>query len=165
MSTTDLYSYVATTAAFLVVVLLLGRFGASIFKQKVGALPRTWTALIVILVVIVILGFFGWIIFGVQGWLGIQYFGLTVLGSVGKWIWDAIKSSDSDNPPQLNFYALVPALIFAPIVYGVVLTSLTPSGGTDGTPPNASELIAPYLVAFQNGFFWQTVYDQIAAQG
>lgn len=167
MTAVNLTSNTVTTILFVLVILAIGMFGKSFFtpkndeneKRKISS--HIVTLIIVIIVVILILATFGFIIWGQQGWLGVVYFALSVLGSVAKWIWDAIKASKNNNPPVLNFYALVPALIFSPIVYNALLANLATPAAASGNSANPGELLAPFILAFQNGFFWQTVYDQI----
>jgi hypothetical protein len=118
---------------------------------------KGWSTLIIVFVLLAIILIFGRIIFGIQGWNGLLYFALMTLGAVAKWLWDAIKSA-GNNDPELKPKELILPIIVSPFIYSAVLSGL--AGLQPGPNPTAVQQFAPFLLAFQNGFFWQTVFDQ-----
>ena len=77
-----------------------------------------------------------------NNWLaGASYFLATSLGILFKILWDS-----DDLKSALNFKKMK-ALLISPIVFGAVYIAVS----------NLSDPFLALLLAFQNGFFWQSV--------
>ena len=77
-----------------------------------------------------------------NNWLaGAPYFLATSLGILFKILWDS-----DDLKSALNFKKMK-ALLISPIVFGAVYIAVS----------NLSDPFLALLLAFQNGFFWQSV--------
>jgi hypothetical protein len=80
------------------------------------------------------------------GWLMACMIG----GMLAKYLWDATASGSLGSPSLVE---LLRPLLVSPIVFGVVWTAAREQ------PPN----LLVYVAAFQNGFFWQTIFGAAAA--
>lgn len=76
-----------------------------------------------------------------------------LLGITAKWLWDALESRRGRRKLRLDGYSLLQPFLVSPIVFGgvIAITHVTLD-------------VAGALLAFQNGFFWQTVFATIAAR-
>lgn len=79
------------------------------------------------------------------GWLMACMIG----GMLAKYVWDATASGSFSSPSLVE---LLRPILVSPIVFGVVWTA------AQEQPPN----LLVYVAAFQNGFFWQTIFGGIA---
>ncbi len=70
-------------------------------------------------------------------------------GMLGKYLWDATASGSFGSPRLVE---LLRPILVSPIVFGVLWAA------AKDQPPN----LLGYVAAFQNGFFWQTVFGTVA---
>ncbi len=75
------------------------------------------------------------------GWLMACMIG----GMLAKYLWDATASGSLLSPSLVE---LLRPILVSPIVFGAVWTAAKEQ------PPN----LLVYVAAFQNGFFWQTIF-------
>ena len=84
----------------------------------------------------------------------LYFFGLILAGMLAKVVVDLLESSENDNYKR-RIRRQLPKLIIpffvSPIVFGSVITS------TNVEVTNQTEFFSLLVLAFQNGFFWQTI--------
>ncbi len=71
-------------------------------------------------------------------------------GMLAKYVWDATATGSFGSPSLVE---LLRPLLVSPIVFGAVWAAAKEQ------PPN----VLVYVTAFQNGFFWQTIFGRIGA--
>jgi hypothetical protein len=81
-------------------------------------------------------------------WLDIVYALTVIIGIFAKEIWDNINETGTIN---IRIPLLIAAIIISPITYAAICSKLI---------PNQLSLLG-LAVAFQNGFFWQTVFGTV----
>jgi hypothetical protein len=81
-------------------------------------------------------------------WLDITYLLTMIMGILAKEIWDNINET---GVISIKIPRLIAALIVSPIIYAAIHSKLI---------PNQLSLLG-LAVAFQNGFFWQSVFRTI----
>jgi hypothetical protein len=80
--------------------------------------------------------------------LDFAYLAAMLVGILGKEVWDQVNSTGSVG---VRWAHLIGALIVSPVVYGAVQNTFF-----------RDELsIAGLAIAFQNGFFWQSVFEGV----
>ena len=80
-------------------------------------------------------------------WLDGVMFLLMLAGMACKYFWDAIGTG---NRIQFQKYQLIRPILISPIVFAVIWATM-------GDQPNGP---ANFFLAFQNGFFWQTIFNR-----
>jgi hypothetical protein len=81
-------------------------------------------------------------------WLDITYLLSMIMGILAKEIWDSINETGTIS---IKIPHLIAALIVSPIIYVAIYSKL-----------NQNQLsLLGLAVAFQNGFFWQAVFQTI----
>ena len=81
-------------------------------------------------------------------WLDIAYALTVIIGIFAKEIWDNLNETGAIS---IKIPRLIGALIVSPIIYSAIYSKLI---------PNQLSLLG-LAVAFQNGFFWQTVFGTV----
>jgi len=81
-------------------------------------------------------------------WLDIVYAVTVIIGIFAKEIWDNINET---GVISIRFPRLMAALIVSPIIYGAIYTRLI---------QNQLSILG-LAMAFQNGFFWQTLFHTV----
>ena len=83
----------------------------------------------------------------------------TTLGIVGNHFFVQIKGVDErGRQPKIKFLPVVKSLIISPIIFIAVLSQFNQMGvHLDSLTAIATQL----GLAFQNGFFWKTILDQV----
>ncbi len=85
----------------------------------------------------------------------------TVLGIVGNHFFVQIKGvKERGRQPKLKVLPVVKPLIISPIIFIAVLTQFNQMGVRTDT---LIALVTQLGLAFQNGFFWKTILDQVDA--
>jgi len=79
-------------------------------------------------------------------WLDITYLLSMIMGILAKEIWDNINETGEVN---IRLSRLIAALVVSPIIYAAIYSKLL---------QNQFSLLG-LAVAFQNGFFWQAVFQ------
>jgi len=81
-------------------------------------------------------------------WLDITYLLTMIMGILAKEIWDNINETGAIS---IKIPRLIAAIIVSPIIYAAIYSKLI---------QNQLSLLG-LAVAFQNGFFWQSVFRTI----
>ncbi len=83
----------------------------------------------------------------------------TVLGIVGNHFFVQIKGvKERGKQPKLKVLPVVKPLIISPIIFIAILTQFNQMGVKYDT---LTALVTQLGLAFQNGFFWKTILDQV----
>lgn len=85
-------------------------------------------------------------------WADIIYIVVMLLGIVGKALWDNLNSSN--HTAGITSWELLAAIIVSPIVYANVQQRFL----------NDTVSLPGIALAFQNGFFWQALFQTAQAQ-
>lgn len=149
----DVISGMTAAVIFALAVWAIGRFRDNIGISKTNVGSNVLLGLIVVAVIVVV----GSILWRIQGMDGLFYFALMTLGSICKWAWDAITDADGGTV-ELKPQTLALPVLVSMLTYSVFLSGL--EALKPGSTPSLSEQFAPYLLCFQNGFFWKTVFDK-----
>jgi hypothetical protein len=72
---------------------------------------------------------------------------LMLAGMAAKYLWDAIGEGDRI---QFQKYQFIKPMLISPIVFAAVWANMQ----------NQPDGVANFFFAFQNGFFWQTVFSR-----
>src|SRR3990172_2672335 len=83
----------------------------------------------------------------------------TIIGIVGHHVFIQIRGvEESKRKTKIKWMPLIKPLIISPIIFLAVMTQLAQMGaGGEGLKAN----IIQFILAFQNGFFWKTIFEQL----
>ncbi len=84
-------------------------------------------------------------------WAGISYFAAMVIGMAAHTAFEAVKKGRQGAPPIFNPWSFLQPALVAPIIFL----------GVRGMLVERDFTLEAILLAFQNGFFWQTVFEGI----
>lgn len=86
----------------------------------------------------------------------------TVLGIVGNHFFGQIKGvHERGKQPKLKVFPVLKPLIISPIIFIAVLSQFNQMGVQIDS---ATAIVTQLGLAFQNGFFWKTILDQIGSR-
>ncbi|MFN2431293.1 MAG: hypothetical protein ABR599_00470 [Gemmatimonadota bacterium] len=85
---------------------------------------------------------------------------VVVLGVFTKWFWEALWIFVADPAGGLPIGS--PAVLAARLAISFIVAALTFVAIYNKIDQSSGESWAPYLLAFQNGFFWQATFDAVA---
>lgn len=75
-----------------------------------------------------------------------------ILGMLAKTLWDAIENRNSSSSVNIDLWNLVKPMLISPIIFGAVMAIQA---------DNSPNSLPTYLLSFQNGFMWQTIFSKI----
>jgi hypothetical protein len=83
----------------------------------------------------------------------------TIIGIVGHHIFIQIRGvEEKKKKMQIKWMPLIKPLIISPIIFLAVMNQHTQmGGGGEGLKAN----IMQFILAFQNGFFWKTIFEHL----
>ena len=117
--------------------------------------PRRWTttvaslvAVLVVVLVVVVLAIQPWE--STALWKGPLLFLTMLIGIAAKWVWDGVTNRDAKGQINLDFHGLLTPMLVSPLVFSGISAI-----GTGTLSMSA------FLLCFQNGFFWQTVFGEV----
>lgn len=123
--------------------------------------------LLIVIVVVILHRYFGYFntIEEKSGMIIPEYwtlFGLyisTVFGIAGHHIFIQIRGiEERKRKAKIKWRPLIKPLIISPIIFLAVMNQLEQiGGGGEGLKAN----IMQFILAFQNGFFWKTIFEQL----
>jgi hypothetical protein len=94
-----------------------------------------------------------------EHWTLIGLYLCAVLGIVAHHVFIQIKEIDDKNDqPKIKWFPLLKPLIISPIIFIAVWSQLSQMG-VQGQGLKAN--ITQFVFAFQNGFFWKTIYEKL----
>lgn len=91
---------------------------------------------------------------------------LMVLGCLASAVWNSIPCASSEGPPPrvnikrafafaINSPSFLRSIIVSPIIFGAVYAASR----------SETDSVVVYLLAFQNGFFWDAIFQSRRPQG
>jgi hypothetical protein len=84
-------------------------------------------------------------------WAGIAYFSAMILGMAAHAAFEAVGKRKPYTAPVFDPWSFVQPALVAPIIFL----------GVRGILPQSDFTLEAILLSFQNGFFWQTVFDMV----
>jgi len=88
-------------------------------------------------------------------WAGISYFAAMLVGMAANAAFDAIGKRKEGTPPVFDPWSFLQPALVAPMVFL----------GVRGVLKDSAFTLEAILLAFQNGFFWQTVFEKLRRPG
>jgi len=95
-------------------------------------------------------------------WRVAALFGLVVIGILASWFW--VVGWAYVSHPDKGWQGGPWAVFGVRIVLSLIVAALTFVPTYNKISQGTAQSFVPYLVAFQNGFFWQSAYDAVAKQ-
>lgn len=94
-----------------------------------------------------------------EKWTIIGLYISTILGIIAQHISVQIKGlNDRGKQRKIKWMPIVKPLAVSPIIFLAVLNQLTKMGAQNNT---LTAVITQFILAFQNGFFWKSVIEQL----
>ncbi|TKJ29525.1 hypothetical protein CEE39_09100 [bacterium (candidate division B38) B3_B38] len=87
---------------------------------------------------------------------------IVVVGILAKWFWEIGWEYIAD--PSKGFHFGPVWAIVVRVILGFITATLTFMSMYKKINQNTGESWVPYLLAFQNGFFWQAALDAVTKQ-
>jgi hypothetical protein len=160
------------TQNFLITLSLICWFGIIVFEIIQKQYKRKELRFLIHLILMVVSGFIMHYYFGyfnttqekgsliiAEHWTLLGLYLFTITGIVGHHIFIQIRGiEEQKRRSKIKWMPLIKPLIISPIIFLTVMNQLTQMGAEgEGLKAN----IMQYIFAFQNGFFWKTIFEQL----